>query len=157
MREHGVKNFPNPEVTGDVVKLVVKGNAGEVSPQTMEAAQKACQRYSPAEQQNLTPQQKVEREEQALKFIRCMREHGVNLPNPQTKGGGIQFNRRNGPNPESPAFQAAQKSCQGLLPGLKGKGPAQLGGPVTKSAAPAGSDAGKGGGGLSYQEAPAGG
>jgi hypothetical protein len=147
MREHGVKNFPNPEVSGGAPRLMFRVKAGEgPTPQVMEAAQKACQRYQTPEQQNLTPQQKVQREEEALKFVRCMREHGVNLPNPTTSGGGIriQGGLRAGVNPTSPAFEAAQKACQGLLPRFKGRpGPPAGGVGVTGKAK------GGGGGGLS--------
>jgi hypothetical protein len=127
MREHGIPNFPDPQISGGSVRLQFKATSGQVSPQTMEAAQRACQRYQAAEQQNLTPQQKVEREEAVLKFAKCMREHGINLPNPSTSGGGIKIQRDPGPgagvNPASPAFEAAQKACQGLLPKFKGGGP----------------------------------
>jgi hypothetical protein len=45
-----------------------------------------------------------------------MRSHGVpNFPDPSHGGGGIQI--PNGINPQSPAFQAAQKTCFKLLPG----------------------------------------
>ena len=45
-----------------------------------------------------------------------MRSHGVpNFPDPSHGGGGIQLG--SGINPQSPAFQAAQKICFKLLPG----------------------------------------
>lgn len=54
----------------------------------------------------------------ALKFASCMRTHGVsNFPDPSTSGGGIQIKLSAGLKPFSPAFQAAQKACQKLLPG----------------------------------------
>ncbi len=54
---------------------------------------------------------------QALKFSQCMRANGVpNFPDP-SNGGGIQISRGSGLNPQSPAFQAAQKACGRLLPG----------------------------------------
>jgi hypothetical protein len=52
-----------------------------------------------------------------IKFAGCMRTHGVpNMPDPGS-GGGIQFSDNSGINPASPAFQAAQRQCGGLLPG----------------------------------------
>ena len=60
--------------------------------------------------------------DQALKFAACMRANGVpNFPDPTT-GGGIQIRPGSGLNPQSPAFQAAQKKCGKLLPG-GGPGP----------------------------------
>jgi len=52
----------------------------------------------------------------ALAHAQCMREHGVpNFPDPtiSTNGGGIvQSSGGRGLNPQSPAFQQAQKICQ---------------------------------------------
>jgi hypothetical protein len=54
---------------------------------------------------------------QMLKFSACMRANGVpNFPDPSS-GGGIQVGPGSGLNPQSPAFQAAQKTCGKLLPG----------------------------------------
>jgi hypothetical protein len=61
--------------------------------------------------------------DEALKFARCMRSHGVDIPDPQAEGGGIRIGgpgKQNGIDPRSPAFQDAQKACQSLLP--RGKG-----------------------------------
>jgi hypothetical protein len=54
---------------------------------------------------------------QFLLFSKCMRSHGVpNFPDPSSRGG-IQFTPGSGLNPQSPAFQAAQKVCRPKLPG----------------------------------------
>jgi hypothetical protein len=123
MREHGVTNFPNPEVKGNSVKLTLKagGPGGSVNPQTLEAAQNACKHFQAADEPHLTPQERIAREEQVLKFARCMREHGVDLHASAGGGSGVKIllaghPGSGGPNPESPAFQAAQKACAGLLP-----------------------------------------
>jgi hypothetical protein len=149
MREHGITNFPDPETgAGGAVRLQFKTGA-KLDPHTLEVAQNACKKYSPVEREKLTPAQKVEREEAVQKFAKCMREHGINLPTPTTSGGGLKIELgkpgssggpgNGGPNPESPAFQAAQKACQGLLPkrppGAGGAG----GGPQTSKGAGGGS------------------
>jgi hypothetical protein len=57
---------------------------------------------------------------QALAFSKCMRAHGVtNFPDPSTSGGGVHvsISAGSGIDPQAPAFQAAQKSCQHLMPG----------------------------------------
>jgi hypothetical protein len=52
-----------------------------------------------------------------IRFAECMRANGVpNFPDPGS-GGGIQIPVGSGINPQSPAFQAAQKTCFKLLPG----------------------------------------
>jgi hypothetical protein len=137
MREHGVANFPNPEISGNgQVGLKVKGGPGSLgaSPQTMEAAQKACQHFAESLAPKVSPQEKVEREEQVQKFAKCMREHGINV-HAETSSGLVRIgihggSGSGGPNPESPAFQAAQKACQGLLPFKGGRAP---GAPSTSS------------------------
>jgi hypothetical protein len=46
-----------------------------------------------------------------------MRSHGVpNYPDPKVSGHGVTLGGA-GINPQSPAFQSAQKSCRHLLPG----------------------------------------
>ena len=54
----------------------------------------------------------------ALAYSACMRSHGVpNFPDPTSNGGGqVQIQAGSGIDPNSPAFQAAQRSCQSLLP-----------------------------------------
>jgi hypothetical protein len=144
LREHGI-NATTP--SGGNNKGLVKVNGK--NPQTMEAAQKACKAYQPkGGPENLTPQQKVEREEAVLKFAKCMREHGIDV-HASTSGGGIQIRihgaaggGESGPNPESPAFQSAQKACSGLLPGKPG-GLGVPGGASTDTAKP-GSGSGAG-------------
>jgi hypothetical protein len=146
MREHGVTNFPNPEVSSNgQVGLKIKGGPGSLgaSPQTMEAAQKACQHFAEGLEPKLSPQEKVEREEAVQKFAKCMREHGINV-HAETSSGLVRIGIHGGPgsggpNPESPAFQAAQKACQGLLP-FKGGHPS--GGPGSHTG---GGEAGKAG------------
>jgi hypothetical protein len=124
LREHGVNVTTS---TGGAGKGGLRING--INPNAMQAAQNACKRYQPsAGNEKLTPQEKVEREEAVQKFARCMREHGINV-HASTAGGGVQIGvegKGNGPNPESPTFQAAQTACQKLLPH---KGPGPGGGP----------------------------
>jgi hypothetical protein len=58
------------------------------------------------------------RQQAGLRFSECMRSHGVpNFPDPSGGGGGIQIQAGSGVNPQSPAFQAAQRTCFKFLPG----------------------------------------
>jgi hypothetical protein len=61
----------------------------------------------------------------ALKFARCMRAHGVNVPDPQPGDGGIVIQKSSAGSstnidPNSPAFQRAQRACATYLPGGRG-------------------------------------
>ena len=52
-----------------------------------------------------------------LAFSTCMRSHGVpNFPDPSPNGGAL-IGPNSAINPQSPAFQSAQQSCQKLLGG----------------------------------------
>jgi hypothetical protein len=57
--------------------------------------------------------------EDVTRFSACMRSHGVpNFPDPKASSGGMNLTigPRSGIDPSSPQFQAAQKTCQKLLP-----------------------------------------
>jgi len=145
LREHGI-NVSTPTGGGPIK---VQGGVGSISPQTFEAARNACKKYAPAANQNLTPQQRVEREEAVQKFAKCMREHGIKVE-AQTSGGEIRIGihphaGEGGPNPESPAFEAAQKACQSYLPfkppGGRTGGPG--GGPTTNRSGGPGAGSGQ--------------
>jgi hypothetical protein len=126
LREHGVNAETVTGPNGGHGLKIGPGSAGS-SPAAMEAAQKACERYRPAQQKvNLSPQQKVELEERVQKFAKCMREHGIKVET-NTNGGGIRIaiHHQAGsgePNPESPGFREAQTACQKLLPKPPGAG-----------------------------------
>ncbi len=144
LREHGINAESISHPGGGHGLKVSPGQAGG-GPAAMEAAEKACARYRPEPKAvNLSPQQKVEHEEAVQKFARCMREHGIKVE-ASAQGGGIQIRihahpgAEGAPNPESPAFQSAQKNCQRLLPG----GGPQAGGPGARKA-PGGEGSGSG-------------
>ncbi len=60
---------------------------------------------------------------QALaKFAACMRENGVNVPEPNTSGNGPIFNSK-GLDTTSPQFKAAQAKCSADLRGTFRRGP----------------------------------
>jgi hypothetical protein len=123
MREHGVSAEVATLPGGGRGLKIGGGTRTGPGPGESEAAEKACARYRPQPQTvNLSPQQKVEREEAVGKFARCMREHGIQVE-ASAKNGKVRILLHGhpgsgGPNPESPAFQRAQTTCQKLLPKL---------------------------------------
>ncbi len=59
----------------------------------------------------------------ALAHSRCMREHGIDFPDPTFgEDGGVQMRIRKGSgiDPESPKFQEAQEACRDEMPGGPG-------------------------------------
>ena len=67
----------------------------------------------------MTAAQQRQATDQALRFVACMRSHGVPaFPDPIVTAQGIGFRLgRSGPRPNTPVFQAAQRACKKLMPG----------------------------------------
>jgi hypothetical protein len=99
-----------------------------VSPARLQTIQRDCARKTGGGPREPTKAEQAKFLDQALKFARCMRAHGIDLPDPQPHGGGIRIGgpRRAGSSapdsldPQSPAFQRAQNACESLMPGGKG-------------------------------------
>jgi hypothetical protein len=122
MREHGV-NMPDPQPDkgGRLQFRASAGGRGKDAPQSMDAAEKACQKYLDGIKPKLTPEREQEMRDNAVRFSACMRRHGVDIPDPEFDGGGIK-QRVGGPgsdvDPESPVFRKAEEACGDLRPSL---------------------------------------
>jgi hypothetical protein len=94
-----------------------------ISPARLQKIQRDCTRKTGGGPKRLSRAERAKALDAALKFARCMRAHGIDVPDPKADGGGISLGSpgKSGPDPESPAFQRAQKTCESLLP--DGKGP----------------------------------
>jgi len=129
MRQHGI-DMPDPKFTangGATQELKSRPGKGPDDPK-FKAAQQACQKYMPNGGQPKKPN--PQEQQQMVAFARCMRQHGIDIPDPNPNSGGIEVhsgsggNGRKGPNPDDPKFKAAQQACQKLLPNAgKGQGP----------------------------------
>jgi hypothetical protein len=112
MREHGV-DMPDPKPgEGGRITLGGPGMGPEDQPK-MEAAQKACQKIlESVRPPEMSAEKEQEFKEQALKFARCMREHGIDMPDPQFQGGGRMTQRMDdGIDPNSQRFRDATEAC----------------------------------------------
>jgi hypothetical protein len=121
MRSHGEPNFPDPNAQGNL--SITPGSGIDPSSPQFQSAQRACAKYLPNGGQPPSAAQQAKMQAQALKFSACMRSHGVpKFPDPQFGAGrvSIHIGPGAGIDPRSPQFQAAQKACQGLLPGKPG-------------------------------------
>jgi hypothetical protein len=122
MRAHGVPNFPDPSSNGT---MTLGPNSGvNLDSPKFRAAQQTCRKLLPNGGQP-SPQQVAKMQQQALAFSACMRSHGIHdFPDPNFSGGGIRITIHGGSgsdlNPNNPRFQAAQKACQGHMPGIPG-------------------------------------
>jgi hypothetical protein len=62
-----------------------------------------------------SPTSTLSPQEQALKFVECMREHGVPMEDPEFDGGGVGI-RMNGESVDPDDMQAAMQACQEYAP-----------------------------------------
>jgi hypothetical protein len=114
MRQHGI-DMPDPKFDGNRVTQEVRGGPGDKGPNDpkFKAAQQACNKYMPNGGQPTRPS--PQEQQQMLAFARCMREHGIDMPDPNPNGGGIVVNGgngRKGPKPDDAKFKAAEQACQ---------------------------------------------
>jgi hypothetical protein len=110
LREHGANVEVRPGGQG------LKFRGGSEGFAAAQAADTACARYRPEPHKvNISAQQKIEQEEIQRKFAKCMRTHGVHLPQAKVlnTGGGNQEAYLPGVDPQSPGFLAAVKVCGG--------------------------------------------
>jgi hypothetical protein len=113
MRQHGV-DMPDPEVDDQGrMTMRIGGPGAKPDPRKLEAAQKACGTpFGGDGPGRLDPRAR----DAMVDYARCMREHGVDMPDP-TDDGGLVIGKRagqgkgDGPDPESPKFQAADRAC----------------------------------------------
>ena len=122
MREHGI-DMPDPQPAGPAAS-VAPSIALEVDPSSeeFEAAQAACEPIMEDAfgEMEIDPEREAEMREQMLEFTECMREHGIDMPDPVFgEGGRVEISAGEdgqampGDGPDSEEFQAAQEACGG--------------------------------------------
>jgi hypothetical protein len=94
----------------------------------MEEADKACRPLlGDAGPSRLSPEQQQEMQDAMVAFAGCMRENGIDMPDPQmSDGGGIAMKIGDGSgkdfDPMSAEFGAAQEKCAEHMPGMRDGG-----------------------------------
>jgi hypothetical protein len=116
MRQNGV-DMPDPGSDG---RFQIRANRGNQS--KVQAAMKKCQHLMQGGRLGNPDDPKVR--DRMLKFAQCMREHGVNVPDPRP-GQGIQLRVDRG---SEAKVRAAQKACQQYAPGGGDRGTTSVGG-----------------------------
>ena len=121
MREHGI-DVPDPQVDEDgrTEFRLVRPRGNE---EKFEEAQEACgEHLEDARPRNLDPEQEQEIREAMLAFAKCMREHGVDMPDPEFGEGGRGTVRMRGNiDPDDPEFREAEEACRDLRPQFRGR------------------------------------
>jgi hypothetical protein len=153
MREHGV-DMPDPVVNADGGMTVQVGgpDSKPMDVKAMQAADEACKHLMPTRPDGGPSQMTPEQQDAMLDFAKCMREHGVDMPDPEFgTGGGIMIGG-DGIAFDSPTFKAADEACRSIMtdamPGLVIGGE---GGPSVNSSGPVSGSATSSGPGLQVE------
>ena len=120
------------------------GEGGEFDPadrEAMQAAREACSEYLEGLAQQFDRPDMTEMQDLMLEYAACMRENGVDMPDPDFadsadspgQGPGARLGFTSGDyDPDDPVFQAANEACQdifgsdgmpGMMGGFPGGGP----------------------------------
>jgi hypothetical protein len=109
LRQHGA-NLPDPRVSGDGGIVQQRPRRAERDDPKFKAAQQACRQFLPNGGQPSPPS--AREVQQALAFARCLRQHGINVPDPRVSGDGIDQQLPEGAGPNAPKFRAAFRACE---------------------------------------------
>ena len=125
LREHGL-DVPDPVpgqkglVMGQIGKGGGQGGGFDPDDPAAQKAIAACEDEVDFKPPRPSPEQEEEMKEGMLAFAQCMRDHGIDMPDPEFGSGGKMKMQIGGPGGGSkvdqPAFEAAQEACQGEMP-----------------------------------------
>jgi hypothetical protein len=123
MRDHGI-DMPDPSPNQRGINLRVPRGT---SPAKVDEADKACQKHlEGVKGPELSPEQEKQFQEAALAQARCMREHGIDMPDPTFDGKGratVKIRGGAGPKglgPDDPKFKKAEEACRSEGPKAPG-------------------------------------
>jgi hypothetical protein len=100
------------------------GSTKGTSPEDLEKAEKECGKHLDGvvqgdPHQNMSPEERRKEEELALKYVKCMREHGIDMPDPTFDDGGsgghsatIQDDELDDIDTGSEKFKRAMEDCE---------------------------------------------
>ena len=121
MRENGV-DVPDPQ-TGENGLIRIAPNAGGpgdgMSPDSpaFRKADAACRKHLTAGGEPPDAETQAKLRDAFVRYARCMRERGVDVPDPTAEGGLVLGRGAGGIDPQSPSFRTADEACRDLLPG----------------------------------------
>ncbi|MET9436174.1 hypothetical protein [Streptomyces sp. NPDC006551] len=108
LREQGL-DVPEPKPGEEGVGLTIGGDG--MSKEKMEKAFKACRDKGGAGMgKELTQADK----DKMVEYARCMRENGVDMPDPKFEGGGVTAARPMPQGAEREKFEKANKACESV-------------------------------------------
>jgi hypothetical protein len=123
MRDHGL-DVPDPKrvAGGGITQRMGGKRGGPIDQGKVETAQKDCEHFMEAAGGGEAPSaaEQAKRQDAFIAYAQCMRQHGIAMPDPKFSGNKVQMSigkpgQKNGPNPDSPTFKAAEKACHPKL------------------------------------------
>jgi hypothetical protein len=124
MREHGI-DVPDPEFDGQGRGAIRVGGPGfNPDSETFRKAQEECGTpFGRGGPPALSEEDRQQLQETMLEFAKCMREHGVDMPDPEFGEGGRGIFRagpaKGSDGAPSKTFEEAEKACQPILQELR--------------------------------------
>jgi hypothetical protein len=117
MRGQGI-DMPDPQIgeDGTILQSRPEGDRNE-----LRAAQRACRRFrsrggrAPSEEERQEQQEMLER---AVAYAECMREEGIDVPDPKIDEDGKNLIGGNGLDRDDPDFSKADETCRSKVSGL---------------------------------------
>jgi hypothetical protein len=133
MRGQGI-DMPDPVAGsadgGLVLEFTVEAGEGELpdlaQTEDLDRAFEECSHLLDGVVQQFDLPEVYEVEDTLLAFAECMREHGVDMPDPEFDGAGGVMEIGPDVDPSDPEFQDAQEAC---MPIFGGGGPVEVGPP----------------------------
>lgn len=113
MRDHGV-DMPDPE-PGKGMQITAKVDGDK---DKFKQAMDACRSFAPFKDRG---QLSAEDLDKMRNFAKCMREHGVDMPDPDPGGNMVLKKKDTRLDPDNPAFKQAMEACRSQMPQMKVK------------------------------------
>jgi hypothetical protein len=113
MRDHGV-NMPYPKFDDQGRALMIQ-SGGPLDATKQQGADRACRHLIAGAVQNgpekRDPAEEAKMRKQQLTFAKCMRAHGIDMPDPKfSDNGGFSISIKGG-DANNPRFQSTQATC----------------------------------------------
>ena len=122
MREEGV-DVPDPEPGSTGFTIDTESGIDPTDP-AFQSAEQECRRFLEAAAGGSGIERVTEIPDEAFEFAKCMREQGIDFPDPKVENGMAVIGPEDPTlDPDDPEMRAASETCQELLPEQPAEGP----------------------------------